>query len=504
MNIKINGYELDNQQYSIVIDDSKHLLVSAGAGSGKTFTILGKIYYLINIKKINPKEILCISFTNAASNSLKEKIKKEFNINMPVYTFHKLGLEIIKKNNNYEITDLNTLDYIIDKFLYEDILKSKYHLKIICKYFKIKEKDYLEFINENNKKVILLKNLISTFIHLFKANHHDIKDFIKFKKQAIWHFKTYFNEKRLLILILNIYYKYQKYLEENNEIDFDDMLIKATEIVKKKYDKKLKYIIIDEYQDTSFVRFELINEILKKTDANLFVVGDDFQSIYRFTGCDLSLFLDFSKYFEEVSIKKLENTYRNSNELVKIAGNFIMKNNKQIKKDLKSNKSIKKPIVIYYYKNQKLEFLNLIKKLSKENKNIFILGRNNKDIDYVLDTKYFIKKEDKIIYKNNTNINITYMTVHKSKGLESDIVVLINLSSSILGFPSQIPNPEILRFVSLKSTYPFDEERRLFYVALTRTKEKVYLFTPITNPSIFVKELIHDYKNEIEIIDRNH
>jgi DNA helicase-4 len=96
------------------------------------------------------------------------------------------------------------------------------------------------------------------------------------------------------------------------------------------------------------------------------------------------------------------------------------------------------------------------------------------------------------------------MTVNKSKGLESDIVVLINLSSSILGFPSQIPNPEILRFVSLKSTYPFDEERRLFYVALTRTKEKVYLFTPITNPSIFVKELIHDYKNEIEIIDRNH
>lgn len=93
------------------------------------------------------------------------------------------------------------------------------------------------------------------------------------------------------------------------------------------------------------------------------------------------------------------------------------------------------------------------------------------------------------------------MTVHKSKGLESDIVIIINLSDSILGFPSKIPNPEILRFVSLKSSYPYDEERRLFYVALTRTKEKVYLFTPINNPSIFVKELVNDYKNDIDIIN---
>lgn len=501
MNIKINGYELDNQQQSIVTDDSKYLLVSAGAGSGKTLTILGKIYYLINIKKVDPKEILCISFTKAASNSLKDKIKKEFNIIMPVYTFHKLGLEILKQNKTYEITDSNTLDYIIDKFLYDDILKSQKHLKIICKYFNIKEKNYLKFINENNKEIISLKNLISTFIHLFKANHHNISDFIQFKKQALWHLKTYFKEKKLLILILNIYYKYQNYLEENNEIDFDDMLIKGTEIVKEKYNRKLRYIIIDEYQDTSYVRFELINEILKKTGANLFVVGDDFQSIYRFTGCDLSLFLNFPKYFNDASIKKLENTYRNSNELVKIAGNFIMKNDKQIKKELKSKKSIIKPIVVYYYENQKKEFLNLVKKVCKENKSIFVLGRNNKDVDYVLDTKYFIKKEDKIIYKNNHNIDITYMTVHKSKGLESDIVIIINLSDSILGFPSKIPNPEILRFVSLKSTYPYDEERRLFYVALTRTKEKVYLFTPINNPSIFVKELVNDYKNDIEIIN---
>ena len=93
---------------------------------------------------------------------------------------------------------------------------------------------------------------------------------------------------------------------------------------------KYKYVIIDEYQDTSLVRFNLIKEILDKTDSKLMVVGDDFQSIYRFTGCDISLFLNFKKYFNKAKILKIQNTYRNSQELIDIAGNFVMKNKHQI------------------------------------------------------------------------------------------------------------------------------------------------------------------------------
>ena len=97
MNEKISGYTLDKQQQDIVLDDSNHLLVVAGAGSGKTLTILGKIYYLVEKKKVSPDEILCISFTRASANSLKEKIEKEFSYQMPIYTFHKLALEILKE-----------------------------------------------------------------------------------------------------------------------------------------------------------------------------------------------------------------------------------------------------------------------------------------------------------------------------------------------------------------------------------------------------------------------
>ena len=175
-----------------------------------------------------------------------------------------------------------------------------------------------------------------------------------------------------------------------------------------------------------------------------------------------------------------------------------MKNKDQIKKDLKSKKHINKPIVIVKYKS-KNELKNLIIKIYQKNKKILILGRNNNDIKDYLD-KDFIINQNQIIYLKNKNIDINYLTIHKSKGLEADNVIIINLYNKTLGFPNKMKDDRLLRFVTkTKINYPYDEERRLFYVALTRTKEKVYLFTPI-NSSIFVNELIDDYKNEIEII----
>ena len=128
-----------------------------------------------------------------------------------------------------------------------------------------------------------------------------------------------------------------------------------------------------------------------------------------------------------------------------------------------------------------------------------ILGRNNKDINKFI-SKEFKLDGDKLTLLSHPEINITYLTVHKSKGLESEEVILINLTDDIIGFPSKLKDADILRLVSLnRSKFLYDEERRLFYVALTRTKNKVYLLTPKKNPSIFVKELVRDYKNRINI-----
>ena len=273
------------------------------------------------------------------------------------------------------------------------------------------------------------------------------------------------------------------------------MINKATNIIKNNgYIKKYRYIIIDEYQDTSYTKYNLIKEIKNKIDCKLFVVGDDFQSIYRFTGCNLDIFLKFKKYFKYSKIIKINNTYRNSKELISISGNFIMKNKNQLRKKLKSNKSINKPVVIIYTNNIKKDFKKLIQII---NTNILVLGRNNNDIYKVLDNEVKLFK-DKIIYKDK---NIRYLTVHKSKGLEEDNVILINLENSILGFPSKIENNKILNYVlNEKDNYPYEEERRLFYVALTRTKNYVYLLVNKDKESIFVKELIKDNKDEINIL----
>ena len=496
--MQIGNYILDNRQEKIVRENHDYLLVSAGAGSGKTLTILGKISYLINEKNLKPEEILCLSFTKAAASSLKEKIKKEISLDIPTYTFHKLSLEIIKENKTtYNIADECLLENCVNEFFEIDIYESDYLIKLIGKYFnrKIKnqKEDYIKIITLEKSKFLQLKRLCITFIRLMKSNDYHIESFLSFisKIKRTILYSKYKKEKIVLTLILNIYLKYETYLKENKEVDFDDMLSIATKIVKEKGIKqKVKYIIIDEYQDTSLIRFYLIKEIMNKTNAKLMVVGDDFQSIYKFTGCDISLFLNFNKFFPTAKIMKLERTYRNSNELIQIAGTFIMKNKKQIKKQLYSKKQLTNPIKILKYNNIKKIFLEIIKELSKnKEQKILVLGRNNNDISMLLNENITIK-DNKIIIKNYEFLDITYMTVHKSKGLESDNVILINLSNKITGFPSQIKEEKLTRLVTkTNDRYPYSEERRLFYVALTRTKNYVYLLTPQKSPSIFIEEL---------------
>ena len=494
----ILGYSLDEEQRQVVYDSSKHTIVIAGAGSGKTLTIVGKIRYLIEEKNIKENEILCISFTREASKSLKKKIKIYYNYDIEVYTFHKLSLEIIKEYSNieYSIVPSNLLDYITEEYFYSIIKNNKNSMKRVLKYFdKLTihdiENNYIKLLGTNKKEMAILINNIIRFIRLFKGKNLSIDKFYDFyldNSKKYW-FNTKKKNALFIKIAYDIYLLYQEEIKSTNSIDFDDMITIATDIVKKKYSKKYKYIIIDEYQDTNLIRFNLIYEILKKTNANLLVVGDDFQSIYGFTGCNLSMFLNFNKYFEGASTYKITTTYRNSGELVNIAGNFIMKNDKQIPKNLKSDKHLEYPIEVCYESTKRV----LKKLLTKLNdRDILILARNSFDIYPFLDNELTMDKDGTIHYDNNTN-NIRFLTVHKSKGLESDNVILLHVVNDTLGFPNSLKNNKVFDFL-LDNDNLLDEERRLFYVALTRTKNKVYILSDKKRPSIFLKELTHDLK----------
>ena len=449
----INGYELDKTQMNAIKSNYKNTLVVAGAGSGKTLTILGLIKYLIDNKGYKENEILCISFTNESTNSLHNKLL-DINHNIEVLTFHKLGLKII--GNNYSITNNNYLDYIIDEYFKSYILNNKKKYKLFKNVLYIDlDKNLFESYEYLN-----FKRLIITFINLAKSNDYNEYNIFNCYKKSL------FNERRILRMILDIYIIYKRELESINKIDFNDMISLAT---KKVQETKIlyKYIIIDEFQDTSPVRFNLIREIIKYTNARLFVVGDDYQSIYRFSGCNLDTFINFNNYFKDSKTYFLKYTYRNSNELIKISTSFIMKNHNQLKKDIVSNKNVNKPIVILI--GYKLD------DIINEIEDPLILGRNNKDI------------ED-IPYNNK-------LTIHKSKGLEATNVILVNSDN----IPNNIRNEKILRHVLNETEYILhEEERRLFYVALTRTKNKIYILVN-KRMSPFIRELIHDYKNYIEI-----
>ena len=461
----VNGMKLDKYQKSIIKDDSNALLVVAGAGSGKTLTIVGKIKYLIEELGYKKEEILCLSFTNETVNSLKSKI----NYQVDVFTFHKLALNIIKEHNiKYKICKDSLLPYVVDEYFYS--LSISYQ-KLLMEYFN--NDDYKEILKD--KRFNILKFNIISFIRKIKANNLCLKDLKLLKVKC--------HNKKNKIFLLFAFQILEMYLEELSsvlQIDFDDMIINATELVKKDgIKRKYKYIIVDEYQDISLIRFKLIYEIIKYCNAKIMCVGDDYQSIYGFSGSNLDLFIHFFKYFKDGKRMDIKNTYRNSYELVHIALKFIQKNPYQLRKNIHATFFNKHPIVLVYYDNDYIKtYNNLLNYLYLENKkNILVLSRYNKDLDE-------IKKIE------NNVMNLSFLTVHKAKGLESDNVILIKMENSYLGFPSKIENNSVFSLIEA-TTEEFDyaEERRLFYVALTRCKEKIYLLVPKNNPSIFVEEI---------------
>ncbi len=451
----------DKYQRKVILNDSQNLLVVAAAGSGKTKTIIGKIEYLIDILKYQEKDILVLSFTNETVNNLKEKVS----YNVDILTFHKLALRIIRnQNKHFGISNDNLLKYIVDEFFLSYLFIP--YQNLILSYFKASS------INEIiiNGKLDLFKLHIISFIKKIKSNNYSLEKIKKVIKKIIDD-----SDKIFIILALKIYSIYEEELKSCRRIDFDDMIIYAKNIVRKnRFKRRYKYIIIDEYQDISKIRFDLIKEIINKTNAKLMCVGDDYQSIYGFSGSNLSLFIDFKKYFSNYQRIDIKNTYRNSYQLINIAKKFILRNPYQLRKSIYAKFLLRHPVVLVYYTDLIKTYQNVLDYLYLEDKkDIMVLARYNKDLDK-------IKKED----------SIKYLTVHKSKGLEADNVILLNMSDSYLGFPSKIKEIDCLRmFDNFHEDIPYAEERRLFYVALTRCREKIYILVPKKNPSMFIKEI---------------
>jgi DNA helicase IV len=686
---KIEGQSLDHQQRLSIVKDEDHNLVIAGAGSGKTTTVAGKVTYVIDRFNINPEDILLITFTKKASDEMKSRIKDKMNIDIEVNTFHSFGRKVIgevtqnmptvieetqsykelknifatlfkdyKYANNVikfitefriETKDVNDfkshgeyINYLKDNnirtykmsevvingkktlmrdycksleevqianylflnsvnYKYEDPYKYKTSDSVYAQYkpdfylpdydiyiehFGLIDRDnnvphwfsssngqspkekyngdilwkrethikyettLIETFSYENKEGVLLENLkeklenqgvvfkqrtseeiwkilnstakeevsaldtlISTFLNLFKSNNYNIKNITD-------QISSYTDEKikaryyLFLEIFTPVLIKYNEFLKSKNLIDFSDMINDATAYISSnKFKSKFKYIIIDEFQDTSIGRFNLINALLKNNKTcRLFAVGDDWQSIYRFAGSDISLFTQFEKHFGVTEFSKIETTYRFGKSMIDISSKFILTNPNQTVKKLKSIKDDNiSPIEIIYsnsFRNDDpfplIDALNQINLENADNNksiSILALSRYNFIIELYkertdLFSVYYHKNENNytIVYSELPHLEIKFLSVHRSKGLQSDYVILLNCVSGQFGFPSEQSDDPILNLLLSKSDqFTNGEERRLFYVALTRSKKKTFITTNTSYKSKFINEIDPNY-----------
>ncbi len=291
-----------------------------------------------------------------------------------------------------------------------------------------------------------------------------------------------------LELLWPCYQAYLQHLKVKKQIDFNSMIDVATKYVKEgKFTSPWRFIMVDEYQDISPQRLALIEALCEQqpegqSTPTLFAVGDDWQAIYRFAGADVNLTTDFEGRFGSSHITELSTTYRFNSMIGEVANLFIQQNPSQIKKDLTSfTKQSKKAVTLLDSDLMLQDLTRLAKLYENKETTVLILGRNNKQRPAKLDD-----------WKAQwPQLNLEYMTCHASKGREADYVFIVDVNKGI--FPSPDRETGLAAVMQPRTeNYTDAEERRLFYVALTRARKHVWVCANSHNTSSFVNELIDD------------
>lgn len=301
---------LNERQQEAVLHVDGPLLILAGAGSGKTRVLTHRTAYLIEEKQVNPWNIMAITFTNKAAKEMRERIDEMVGIgghDVWVSTFHATCLQILFRHADKLGYDTN--------FEICDTSDQKSLMRDVCKRLDIDTKKY--------KEKMLLNAISSAKDELVSPEEYALRIAGDYKKK----------------IISDVYMEYQRCLKRNNSFDFDDLIMKTVELlrinaeVREYYQKRFKYIMVDEYQDTNTAQFELIR-LLADMYQNLCVVGDDDQSIYKFRGANIYNILNFEKHYPMATVIKLEQNYRSTQNILDAANNVIANNIERKAKEL--------------------------------------------------------------------------------------------------------------------------------------------------------------------------
>lgn len=300
-----------------------------------------------------------------------------------------------------------------------------------------------------------------------------------------------------LTLLQPILADYQELLDQSGHIDFDDMIGKAIAYVRQgRFRSHWRYILVDEFQDISDARARLVKYLRDSVSGcSLFCVGDDWQAIYRFAGSDLHFTTTFQTQFGATRVTALDLTFRFNNSISDIASRFVLQNPAQVTKTLNTTVSVNQPAVSLIRADncddRLMRVLLRIAGIAKPGSSVYLLGRYSFNLPD--------RSELAALRQQFPQLSLASHTIHASKGKEADYVVILGMESGKNGFPSEkITHPLLDALLPQQENFAHAEERRLFYVALTRARHRVYLITDMAVASAFVIELLND-KYPIEL-----
>ncbi|MDE0174223.1 MAG: UvrD-helicase domain-containing protein [Defluviicoccus sp.] len=340
---------------------------------------------------------------------------------------------------------------------------------------------------EEDDRIEGFVGLVATFLHHFKGRRRVLEEVLA-EAEAL---DDRGRAAALVRLFRAIHERYERELGREGEIDFHDMIDRAADYVESgRYASRFRYILVDEFQDISPGRARLLNALLDQPPgAQLFAVGDDWQAIFRFGGSDIALMREFEVGFGRASVLKLETTFRCSARIARVATQFVLKNPAQIEKTVRSGREGGGPGVFVWLRGKKNENLldEALKRIAED------AGRGERAAEVLVLSRYRRLRPKKLdaLAGRHDGLSISFKTVHASKGLEADYVIVLGLCTGRHAFPAGIADDPVLALVlAEQERFANAEERRLLYVAITRARRQVFLLVDRGAPSSFAQELM--------------
>jgi len=481
LDFRVENHPLDREQRKSIYDPARFNLTVAGAGSGKTTTILGKILYLLQSGFASPPEILVLSFTHDSAKELRERFLREY--------YQKFAEQILLRKSpppNIIIETFHSLALKLLRSLWSDF--SVVADKI----------DPVDGPSSGSDDRTTPASIIREFLDL-----HELES------ETVTQIASKFSSEEYRKLFLTLFEQYQNELSElleKHQTTFSGLIKLAIRYLRSGQIKTpFRYIIVDEYQDLSALRQEFLHLLIESSQANLFAVGDDWQAIYGFSGSRVDFTLNFRRFWGDFSLHRISKTYRFGPTLARLNSSFIMQDHTQIQKQIQSQKEdALEPVVEISGDSERLdlEVLTHYFESLPKNSSILLLGRFQIDRFRLTRCSKFNLTPNGIEFKTRPDLKIRFLTVHQSKGLEADYVIILNNREAKLGFPAHVKDPPLkAELIKIAEELSLDqasvnEERRLFYVALTRAKQQVILLTVDGKESSFIMELRRKFRQD--------